>query len=194
MPADTFVKAIAADKQLRPGFWQHLENMARVISPLAFVSNTAPGTQGAKSLFAKQRECDQATAVHKAHQVLECLGVDTSTNWVGIFQRMLEPGVAEQVEETPGEIGRHSLPDLWDRTETVARLVCPGAFPSPGTQVVVHPKEIAEMFARKQKLLQAQAVMTAHQVLNYLGVNIDIDQYDLLGHMAENNWPVTTDE
>ena len=55
--------------------------------------------------------------------------------------------------------------------------------------MVVHPEKVAEMFARKEKLLQAQAVSTAHQVLCYLRVNMDIDQYDLLGHMAENDWP-----
>lgn len=77
---------------------------------------------------------------------------------------------------------RASNPDLWERTEAVARIIAPEAFMDDW---VIHPPESARLHALRLKVLQGNAMLKAQDILAYLGVNTDADWYDILKRLAE---------
>lgn len=80
------------------------------------------------------------------------------------------------------EAARASNPDLWERTESVAKIIAPEAFMEDW---VIHPPESATLFALKLKVLQGNAMRKAQDILAYLGVNTEADWYDILTRLAE---------
>ena len=81
-------------------------------------------------------------------------------------------------------IARDVQPDLWKRTEGVARLIDPAAF---ATDWVIHPPELAELHALRLKVMQGTAMTKAHDILRYLGVNTDTDWFLILTRLAEES-------
>jgi hypothetical protein len=80
------------------------------------------------------------------------------------------------------KIAREQRPDLWARTDAVARIIDPAAF---ADDWVIDPPEAARLHALKLALLRATARSKAQEVLKYLGVNTEHDWYDILTRMAE---------
>lgn len=79
-------------------------------------------------------------------------------------------------------VARELRPDLYERTERVARIIAPEAFAEGW---VIHPPDMAKLHALKLKLMQAVAMSKAQAVLEYLGVNTDTDWYAILTRMAD---------
>ena len=78
-------------------------------------------------------------------------------------------------------IAREVQPELWARTEAVARIIDPGAFADGW---IIHPPEAARTHALKLKVLQGNAMRRAQEVLQYLGVNTETDWYEILTRLA----------
>jgi hypothetical protein len=83
------------------------------------------------------------------------------------------------------KIARDQRPDLWARTEAVARIIDPSAFQDDW---IVDPPEAGELLAAKLAVLRANAMGRAQEVLKYLGVNTDHDWYDILTKMVDPDW------
>jgi hypothetical protein len=79
-------------------------------------------------------------------------------------------------------IAREQRPDLWARTEAVARIIDPAAFQDDW---IVDPPESARLFAAKLAYLRSNAMGRAQEVLQYLGVNTDHDWHDILARLAK---------
>lgn|SRR3990167_429528 len=77
---------------------------------------------------------------------------------------------------------RASEPDLWARTEAVARIIAPEAFQEDW---VVEPPSAARLHLLRLQVLQGNAMAKAQAVLTYLGVNTDADWYDILHRLAD---------
>ena len=69
-------------------------------------------------------------------------------------------------------LARESNPDLWARTEGVAKIIDPGAF---ATDYVIWPEENARTFELRQNYMRAVAMGKAQEVLRYLGINTATD-------------------
>jgi len=76
---------------------------------------------------------------------------------------------------------RDQRPDLWRRTEAVARIIDPSAF---AEDWIIEPPAAARLHNLKLELLRANARRRAQEVLQYLGVNTEHDWYDILTRMA----------
>ncbi len=76
---------------------------------------------------------------------------------------------------------RELQPDLWKRTDAVARIIAPEAFMDDW---VVHPSERAAILRAKLAVLQCVAMRKAHDILTYLGVNTETDWYSILERLA----------
>jgi len=79
-------------------------------------------------------------------------------------------------------VARDLRPDLWKRTEAVARIIAPEAF---ADDWIIHPAEAAKTHRLKLAVMRSNAMRKAQDVLGYLGVNTDTDWYQLLGRLAE---------
>ena len=75
---------------------------------------------------------------------------------------------------------RESQPDLWNRTELVARIISPEAF----VDAVCFPKPLQRLHDSRQKHMTSIAMSTAQQVLRALGVNTEADWHDIIRRMA----------
>jgi len=78
-------------------------------------------------------------------------------------------------------LAREAQPDLWTRTEAVARIIAPEAFEDDW---IVHPPEYARLHALRLRVLRAHAMGKAQAVLAYLGVNTETDWYAILTRFA----------
>ena len=78
-------------------------------------------------------------------------------------------------------------PDLWKRTEGVARIIDPGAFEDGWT--IVEPASAARLHEKRLKLQQATAMRRAQEVLAYLGVNTEADWFAILNRLAKADGP-----
>ena len=73
---------------------------------------------------------------------------------------------------------REQNPDLWKRTDDIARIIDPGAFLEG--PVTTEPPELADNIRSKLAYQRAVAEHKAHEILKYLGVNMDVDWFSLL--------------
>lgn len=73
-------------------------------------------------------------------------------------------------------------PDLYQRTEDVARIIDPGSFGTPWT---CSDPDAQRLMDARRKLLQANAMATAQRILEYLGVNTNVDWLEILTRMAK---------
>ena len=81
-------------------------------------------------------------------------------------------------------IAREVQPDLWRRTEQVARIIDPGAFVEG---VVIHPDISRRRFDAHQKYQRAIAMRRAQEVLCFLGVNTETDWLEILTRLAQQD-------
>lgn len=77
---------------------------------------------------------------------------------------------------------RELRPDLWARTEAVAKIIAPEAFMDDW---VVEPESGARLLAAKLAYLRAVAMRKAQDILEYLGVNTEADWMEILSRIAE---------
>lgn len=91
-----------------------------------------------------------------------------------------------QPDETIGEaierVARELRPDLWERTDAVARIIAPEAF---ADDWVIHPPEAEKLHGLKLAVMRSNAMRKAQDVLAYLGVNTDTDWHEILTRLAE---------
>ncbi len=78
---------------------------------------------------------------------------------------------------------REAQPDLWERTDAIARIIDPAAFIDGWT---IHPSDSATVLKSRLKYKQSVALCKAQEVLKYLGVNVDADWYEILKRLAED--------
>jgi hypothetical protein len=95
-----------------------------------------------------------------------------------VVPAMSMPTLGEQIMQ----FAREAQPDLWARTEAVARIIDPSAF---ADDWIIHPESAARLHSLKLKVLQDNAMRKAQDVLTYLGVNTETDWYEILTRLAE---------
>ncbi len=81
-------------------------------------------------------------------------------------------------------IARKVQPDLWCRTEQVARIIDPAAFDDDW---IIDPPSAARLHEAKLKYMQAAAMSKAQDVLKVLGVNTETDWLAILQRLAEKS-------
>lgn len=79
--------------------------------------------------------------------------------------------------DTLYKIAKKKQPDLYKRTEGIARIIDPGVFTDGW---IIHPEDTERLFHSRRKLEQCNALAKAQGVLKFLGVNTDTDWYDVL--------------
>ena len=79
-------------------------------------------------------------------------------------------------------IARQVQPNLWKRTEQVARVIDPAAFCEDW--VCDDPSQ-QELHHLRLQCLRSSAMSRAQDVLRVLGVNTDADWYEILTRMAK---------
>jgi hypothetical protein len=95
--------------------------------------------------------------------------------------RLLRDRPRETSVEEMLRLAREQRPDLWRRTEAVARIIDPSAF---ADDWVIEPPEVARLHRLKLEVMRGNATRKAQEVLQYLGVNTEHDWYDILTRMA----------
>ena len=80
------------------------------------------------------------------------------------------------------QAAKKAQPNLWRRTEQVARVLDPAAW---SDDWVLHGDEQASLYSARQKYLRAASITKAQEVLKVLGVNTDTDWMDILRIMGE---------
>lgn len=88
-------------------------------------------------------------------------------------------------------ISREIQPNLWERTEHVAKIIDPSAFMDDW---VITPPEREALMRAKLSCLQAAAMKKANEILTYLGVNTETDWYSILGRLAGEPAPTSAQE
>ena len=73
-----------------PDLWERVDGVARIIDPAAFADGHVVHPDDTRSLFETRRRYMQAAATHKACEVLEYLGINTSTDWLHILSVLAE--------------------------------------------------------------------------------------------------------
>lgn len=91
-PETTVEAVIRISRDLRPNLWLRTEQVARIIDPAAFADGWVIHPPEAAKLHGLKLQLMRATAMRKAQDVLEYLGVNTSTDWYEVLQRMAEEG------------------------------------------------------------------------------------------------------
>ncbi len=81
-------------------------------------------------------------------------------------------------------IAKEVQPDLWARTEQVARIIAPEAFDQDW---VIHPPEAATLHAARLACMRATAMSKAQDVLKVLGVNTETDWFEILTRLAKGH-------
>lgn len=89
--------------------------------------------------------------------------------------------MAESAVDQALRLAREVQPDLWERTEAIARIIDPSAFMDGW---IVEPKSAAKLLTLKLKVKQSAAMSKAQEVLTYLGVNTEADWFEILRRMA----------
>lgn len=89
--------------------------------------------------------------------------------------------MTESVAEQVLRHAREMQPDLWERTEAVARIIDPAAFMEGWT--CSDGDSLSVMNARL-KFQHSAAMVKAQDVLRYLGVNTAADWYEVLKRIA----------
>jgi hypothetical protein len=79
---------------------------------------------------------------------------------------------------------RKSNPELWERTEQVARIVSPEAFEE---WTLIEPDSARRLHVLRMRLVKATAMRKAQDVLAFLGVNTEADWFDILSKMTEGS-------
>jgi len=77
-------------------------------------------------------------------------------------------------------------PDLWQRTEAIARIIDPGAF---AEGAILTDEEGHDLFEARRRYMQAVAFNRAHEVLAYLGLNEPVDWLQLLSELPPAGSP-----
>lgn len=85
--------------------------------------------------------------------------------------------------DTEIQLAREKRPDLWKRTEQVARIIDPGAFEDGET--LVTPASARKLYRTRLAYQQAIALQRAHEVLTFLGVNTATEWMDILMQLPE---------
>ncbi|MCY3677917.1 MAG: hypothetical protein OXH66_10060 [Gemmatimonadetes bacterium] len=80
-------------------------------------------------------------------------------------------------------IARELRPDLYERTEAVARIIDPVAFADPW--ICSDPKD-QKLTELRRDVMRANAFATAQKVLEYLGVNTSTDWLEILTRIAKD--------
>lgn len=75
---------------------------------------------------------------------------------------------------------REVQPDLWDRTEQIARIIDPAAF----EEAWIVPSEHEDLFRSRKNYERAIATSKAQAVLRFMGVNTDADWMEIMTRMA----------
>lgn len=88
---------------------------------------------------------------------------------------------AESVNEML-RVAREVQPDLWRRTEQVARIIAPEAFDEDW---IVEPPESKRLHLLRLHMMQATALSKAQSVLQVLGVNTETDWHEILTRMVK---------
>lgn len=78
------------------------------------------------------------------------------------------------------KVAREKHPDLWGRTDQVARIIDPAAFAGDWIVTDDHAKKVIKA---KQEYMKAVAISKAQSILRFLGVNTDADWYEILDSM-----------
>lgn len=78
-------------------------------------------------------------------------------------------------------IAREVQPDLWARTEQVARIIDPAAFDD---NWLIDPPEASRLHAARLAVMRSTAMSKAHEVLRVLGVNTETDWFEILTRLA----------
>lgn len=81
-------------------------------------------------------------------------------------------------------VAREVQPELWERTEQIARIIAPEAFAEGW---IIHPPEAAETHRLKLAVMRSNAMRKAQDVLAFLGVNTDTDWHEILTRLAEES-------
>ena len=81
------------------------------------------------------------------------------------------------------QLARERHPDLWERTDMIARIIDPAAF----TWMTTNDSKAQRRLDTKQKYLRARARSKAHDVLHALGVNTDTDWLYILDRITEDD-------
>ena len=76
---------------------------------------------------------------------------------------------------------REVQPDLWKRTDAVARILDPSAFAEGWA---CSSQESMKLLRARLGYQQAAAMVKAQEVLKYLGVNTDTEWHEILTRMA----------
>ena len=76
---------------------------------------------------------------------------------------------------------RTAQPDLWDRTERIARIIDPAAF----SEIAVQPAERQHDVDVRLDYMRSIAMSKAQEVLRALGVNTDTDWDTILSLMTK---------
>jgi hypothetical protein len=82
-------------------------------------------------------------------------------------------------------IARELRPDLWERTEAVARIIDPAAF--AGGWTIVEPASAARLHEARVAYQRSNAMLRAQEILAYLGVNTETDWFTILTRLAERS-------
>ena len=88
----------------------------------------------------------------------------------------------ESTIDTTLRLAREVQPDLWKRTEAVARIIDPSAFASGW---IISPASAAKLHAARLAYLRSNAMRRAQDVLEYLGVNTQTDWFTILRRLAQ---------
>ena len=80
------------------------------------------------------------------------------------------------------QAARELRPDLWERTDQIARIIEPSAFMDDW---LVHPEDQKHILEKRLAVQQAAAMRKAQEILQYLGVNTETDWYAILQHLAD---------
>lgn len=91
----------------------------------------------------------------------------------------------EGIGETVLRIARELHPEMMERTEAVARIISPEAFAK--WEVVVGPPESVKLVKLRYKLQQAAAMEKANRILTLFGVNTEVDWFEILTRLAQDN-------
>ena len=90
-----------------------------------------------------------------------------------------------RTESLAAQIVRHARevqPELWERTDAIARIIDPAAFAEGWT---CHSGDSAKVLNARLKYHQSVALSKAQDVLRYLGVNTEADWYEILQRIAK---------
>lgn len=80
------------------------------------------------------------------------------------------------------KIDKSLRPNLYARTEAIARIIDPAAFMADW---VCEPASAAKLLRLRLAVQRGNAMAKAHEVLKYLGVNSEPDWFDILDQLAK---------